>query len=61
MDRLVRMLVPMKKSNIIIDPFCGSGTTLLAAKNYGVRYIGIDIDKNCIEASRDRLKIKGKR
>jgi site-specific DNA-methyltransferase (adenine-specific) len=55
------MLVPMKKSNIIIDPFCGSGTTLLAAKNYGVRYIGIDIDKNCIEASRDRLKIKGKR
>ena len=58
MDRLVRMLVPMKKSNIVIDPFCGSGTTLLAAKNYGVGYIGIDIDQNCIDASRARLRTK---
>jgi site-specific DNA-methyltransferase (adenine-specific) len=58
MDRLIRMLVPHNKDNIVVDPFCGSGTTLLAARNYGIGYIGIDIDEGCIESSRKRLSQK---
>lgn len=58
MDRILKMLVPKNKNIVVIDPFCGSGTTLLAAKNHGVSYVGIDIDENCISASRRRLKQK---
>jgi hypothetical protein len=28
----------------VLDPFCGSGTTLLVAKELGLEYVGVDID-----------------
>lgn len=39
----------------ILDPFCGSGTTLLAAKRYGRDYIGYDNSEQYIESSKERL------
>lgn len=33
----------IKRSEIIFDPFCGSGTTLLTAKNNGISSIGCDV------------------
>lgn len=33
----------IKKSEVIFDPFCGSGTTLLTAKNNGISSIGCDV------------------
>jgi site-specific DNA-methyltransferase (adenine-specific) len=50
------MLVPPGKENVVIDPFCGSGTTLVAAQKHGVSYLGIDIDENCVEQSRTRIE-----
>jgi site-specific DNA-methyltransferase (adenine-specific) len=57
-ERLIQMLVPPKREHVVLDPFCGNGTTLLAARNIGVSYIGIDIDPNCIEAAAERLRQK---
>ncbi len=43
-------------SDLIFDPFCGSGTTCVAAKMLGRNYIGIDISEEYCQIARDRIK-----
>ena len=40
----------------VIDPYCGSGTTLVAAKLLGHKYIGIDISKEYCSLTQKRLE-----
>lgn len=43
------------EGGLVLDCFCGSGTTLAAASNLGRQWIGIDSSELAIEVSRDRL------
>ncbi len=44
------------KDDLIIDPFVGSGTTLLSAYYEGRRAIGVEIDENYINLAIERIK-----
>lgn len=41
--------------DVILDPFAGSGTTLVAAKEYGRHFIGIDIAEENYHVARERV------
>jgi modification methylase len=41
---------------LVLDPYCGSGTTLVAAKLLDKNYIGIDISGEYIDFAEQRLK-----
>ena len=47
-----------RPGEIVLDPFVGSGTTVLAAKVLGRRYIGIDIDPKYAVCAQLRLQRK---
>jgi site-specific DNA-methyltransferase (adenine-specific) len=51
--RLVRMFSFM--DDTVLDPFAGSGTTLLAAMRAGRHSIGVDIEKEYLALARKRL------
>lgn len=52
---LMRWCVEYSGAKSVIDPFMGSGTTILAAKQLGVNALGIDIAPEYVEKARNRL------
>jgi len=54
LERLI--LIATDENDIVFDPFVGTGTTAVAAKKLGRRYIGIDIDPKYVEISKANLE-----
>ncbi len=53
--RLIDLFVPRSPRNIVLDPFAGSGTTLVAAAELGYPYLGIEIEEEYLKLIRERL------
>jgi len=53
LERIIRLATD--EGDVVLDPFCGSGTTLVAAKLLGRSAIGIDVSKEAVELTHSRL------
>jgi len=50
------LLMSSNEGDIILDPFIGTGTTAIAAKKLGRKFIGIDIDQKYVEITKRKLE-----
>lgn len=44
------------EGDVVLDPFMGSGTTAVAAKNTGRHFVGYDTDRTYVGQARERVK-----
>ncbi|MFD1444301.1 DNA methyltransferase, partial [Thermoactinomyces vulgaris] len=52
---LIRLITP--PGGIVLDPFAGSGSTLVAAKREGFNYVGIEKEAEYVKIANERLKL----
>ena len=53
MNQIIELVT--EEGDTVLDPFCGSGTTLVAAKLLNRKWIGIDIAEEAIKLTKSRL------
>lgn len=56
LERLV--LMSSDVGDVVLDPFVGTGTTAIAAKRLGRKFVGIDIDPKYIEITNNKLEVE---
>ncbi len=56
-ERLIQLYT--YKNDLVVDPFMGSGTTLVAANRLDRRYLGYDLDPSYVEIAKSRVRIEG--
>ncbi len=54
LERIIELVTD--EGDRVLDPFCGSGTTLVAAQILKRNFMGIDQSKDAIELAKQRLK-----
>lgn len=54
LERIIK--IASNEGDTVLDPFCGSGTTLVAAMSLNRQAIGIDISDDALEITRKRLE-----
>jgi modification methylase len=52
---LIERVISSTKAQVILDPFMGSGTTAVAARNQGRDFIGIDVSQKYCDMAQRRL------
>jgi len=52
----IPILATCPPGGMVLDPFCGTGTTLVAAKMLGRRSVGVDISRRYLEIAEERLR-----
>lgn len=53
-ERLIRLYT--YKDDLVLDPFMGSGSTLVAAARLGRRYVGYDLDPDYVAIAKKRVQ-----
>ncbi|MEM7533872.1 MAG: DNA methyltransferase [Chloroflexota bacterium] len=53
LERIINLVT--EEEDFVLDPFCGSGTTCVAAKLLNRRFLGIDSSLEAVELARSRL------
>lgn len=53
LERII--LMTTDEGEIVLDPFMGTGTTAIAAKRLGRKYIGFDIDEKYVKITKEHL------
>lgn len=54
MERII--LMSSDEGDIILDPFMGTGTTALAAKRLGRKFIGFELDKEYVDIANQKIE-----
>jgi DNA modification methylase len=50
----IPILATCPPGGVVLDPFCGTGTTLYAARNLGRKSVGIDLSRKYLELTQER-------
>ncbi|MBS9389050.1 MAG: site-specific DNA-methyltransferase [Dolichospermum sp. WA123] len=53
-QELIKLLT--QKGDFVLDPFCGSGTTCIAARNLNRNYLGIEINPDYVNLANNRME-----
>jgi DNA modification methylase len=56
-EQLIRLYT--YADDLVLDPFMGSGSTLVAASRLGRRYVGYDLDPDYVDIARNRVAAEG--
>ena len=53
MEYLIKLVTP--KGGVVLEPFMGSGSTGIAAKNLGMSFIGIEREQEYFDIAKQRI------
>jgi site-specific DNA-methyltransferase (adenine-specific) len=57
-EELPRRLIELYtyEDDLVLDPFCGAGTTCVAAERLGRKWVGYDINEDYLKIARRRME-----